>query len=82
MAQIEPLLAAMKKISESHSVPVSAVALNWVICKGVIPLAGAKNGKQAEANSKAMGWRLSEEEVKELDGLAIEGANTWTWQHG
>lgn len=82
MTRIDPLVEVMKKIAEAHSVPVSAVALNWVVCKGAIPLAGAKNAKQAEQNAKALGWRLTEGEVAELDKLSIEGSNTFMWQHG
>lgn len=29
-------------------VPVSCVGLNWIMCKGVVPLPGARNAKQAE----------------------------------
>jgi aryl-alcohol dehydrogenase-like predicted oxidoreductase len=43
------------------------VALNWVICKGALPIPGAKNATQAEQNAGALNWRLSEEEVAALD---------------
>ncbi|RUS25968.1 NADP-dependent oxidoreductase domain-containing protein [Jimgerdemannia flammicorona] len=81
MTQIEPLLQAMRGIAESRGKSVSAVALNWVICKGAIPLAGAKNAKQAEQNSQAVGWRLTEEEIVELEKHSMEGSNSWYWQH-
>lgn len=48
MQELEPLLETMRTIAAKHDVPVSAVALNWVICKGAIPLGGAKNREQAE----------------------------------
>ena len=41
--------------------------LNWLICKGAVPIPGAKNARQAEQNAGALGWRLTEEEVKRLD---------------
>jgi aryl-alcohol dehydrogenase-like predicted oxidoreductase len=54
MEQLEPLLNVMRKIAKSHDVPVSAVALGWVIAKGAIPLGGARNKQQAEqVSSKA-----------------------------
>ena len=37
----------------------SQVALNWIICKGAVPIPGAKNAAQAEQNAGALGWRLA-----------------------
>ena len=34
MDQLEPLLAVMRKIANARNVPVSAVGLNWIMCKG------------------------------------------------
>ncbi|KAI9013676.1 NADP-dependent oxidoreductase domain-containing protein [Hyaloraphidium curvatum] len=82
MARIDPLLDVMRRIADQKKVPVSAVALNWVICKGAIPLAGARNASQAEQNAKALGWRLSDAEIAELDKLSIEGSTDFFWQHG
>lgn len=53
--------------------PSCQVALNWLICKGAVPIPGAKNAAQATANAGALGWRLRQGEVEELDELAIEG---------
>ena len=50
-----------------HSKTPAQVALNWTICKGTVPIPGAKNAKQAADNLGAMGWRLSQAEVKALD---------------
>ena len=46
------------------------VALNWVICKGAIPIPGASNPQQVLDNAGALGWRLSDEEVAMLDAAA------------
>ena len=43
------------------------VALNWTICKGALPIPGVKNAKQLAEVAGAVGWRLSEGEVAELD---------------
>eukprot|EP00958_Prasinococcus_capsulatus_P019345 scaffold2364_cov426-Prasinococcus_capsulatus_cf.AAC.16 len=61
---------------------MAQVALNWVICKGAIPIPGAKNKEQAEENAGAVQWRLTKEQVAFLDEVAIKGSNTWIWQHG
>jgi pyridoxine 4-dehydrogenase len=38
-----------------------------VICKGAVPIPGAKNARQAEENAGAAGWRLAPEEIAALD---------------
>lgn len=48
MDTLEPLLGVMRRIAKTHDVPVSAVALGWVMAKGAIPLGGARNKSQAE----------------------------------
>ena len=64
---------APKEIGEAHGGKTPAqVALNWLICKGAVPIPGAKNARQAEQNAGALGWRLTEDEVKRLDGQATQ----------
>jgi Predicted oxidoreductases (related to aryl-alcohol dehydrogenases) len=71
LAKIEPLIHSMKKIGMNHDgKTASQVALNWVICKGAIPIPGAKNANQLEQNVGATGWRLTEEEIYLLDELS------------
>lgn len=86
MAEVEPLIAELRRIGEQHGNKTPAqVALNWLICKGTIPIPGAKNGAQAEQNAGALGWRLTPEEVADLDRLARPGRYTLFlrfWQHG
>lgn len=74
MAEIDPIVAELRRIGEGRGDRTPAqVALNWVICKGAIPIPGAKNRAQAEQNAGALGWRLSEDEVRSLDRLAKHG---------
>jgi len=71
LRKIKPLQAKLKEIGAAHGGKSAAqVALNWVICKGAIPIPGAKNRRQAEENAGALNWRLSEEEVRTLDQLS------------
>lgn len=66
--QIERLLGVMGEVGEAHDGRTQAqVALNWVICKGAIPIPGAKNAEQARSNAGALGWRLTDDEVALLD---------------
>jgi aryl-alcohol dehydrogenase-like predicted oxidoreductase len=68
LSQIPPLISALRKIGNAHDGKTPAqVALNWVMCKGAVPIPGAKNGTQLEANAGALGWRLSEDEIALLD---------------
>ena len=58
----------MTEIGQDHGGKSNAqVALNWVICKGALPIPGAKNAEQAQENAGALGWRLTDEEVAKLD---------------
>lgn len=66
--EIQPLIQLMREIGEGHGGKTTAqVAINWVICKGAIPLVGAKNQQQASENVGALGWRLTSKEVASLD---------------
>jgi aryl-alcohol dehydrogenase-like predicted oxidoreductase len=71
LSQIQPLIKAMTQIGQDHGGKTnSQVALNWVICKGALPIPGAKNAEQAQQNAGALGWRLSDAEVEKLDELS------------
>jgi aryl-alcohol dehydrogenase-like predicted oxidoreductase len=62
------LIDLMREIGASHGGKTPAqVALNWVICKGAVPIPGAKSARQAEENAGAAGWRLAPEEIASLD---------------
>ena len=67
LQQFQPLITLLKEISAERGKTPAQVALNWTICKGTVPIPGAKNAKQAAENLGAMGWRLSPEEVAALD---------------
>jgi aryl-alcohol dehydrogenase-like predicted oxidoreductase len=68
LGKIGGLLKLMTVIGQDHGGKSNAqVALNWVICKGALPIPGAKNGQQALENAGALGWRLTDEEVEKLD---------------
>jgi len=71
LEKITPLINAMKRIGLDHDGKTpSQVALNWVMCKGAIPIPGVKNLRQLEENAGALGWRLSEDEAGLLDEMS------------
>jgi aryl-alcohol dehydrogenase-like predicted oxidoreductase len=68
LPKIEPLLKLMTQIGQDRGGKTNAqVALNWVICKGALPIPGAKDAAQAHENAGTLGWRLTEEEIARLD---------------
>jgi len=70
LARLEPLIGLMKGIGQAHGGKTpSQVALNWAMCKGTVPIPGVKNMRQAEDNIGALGWRLTDAEVRALETL-------------
>jgi len=68
LGKIQPLIHLLREIGKAHDGKSPAqIALNWVICKGAVPIPGAKNARQARDNAGALGWRLSEAEIAALD---------------
>ena len=82
MKEIEPTLKAQKRIAEARGVTVAAVALNYNMVHGVVPVVGVRKPQQAESNLKALGWRLSEDEIAQLDQVTFNGETTSLWQQG
>ena len=68
LENIQPLIRLLQDIGRNHEGKTTAqVAINWLICKGAVPIPGAKNAKQAMENAGALGWELSSEEMDRLD---------------
>ena len=68
LGRIQPLIQLLNKIGSDHAGKTAAqVALNWVICKGAVPITGVKTPIHALQNAGALGWRLSDEEIQRLD---------------
>jgi aryl-alcohol dehydrogenase-like predicted oxidoreductase len=73
LANVQPLIELEREIGQAHGGKTPAqVAINWVMCKGAVPIPGAKNARQADENAGATGWHLAEDEVTAL-GQASEG---------
>ncbi len=73
LPKLPPLMKLMTQIGQDQGGKTNAqVALNWLICKGTMPIPGAKNAKQAEANAGALGWRLTDDQVAALDEASEE----------
>eukprot|EP00543_Licmophora_paradoxa_P009029 CAMPEP_0202444368 /NCGR_PEP_ID=MMETSP1360-20130828/3474_1 /ASSEMBLY_ACC=CAM_ASM_000848 /TAXON_ID=515479 /ORGANISM="Licmophora paradoxa, Strain CCMP2313" /LENGTH=472 /DNA_ID=CAMNT_0049060351 /DNA_START=19 /DNA_END=1437 /DNA_ORIENTATION=- len=77
---VGPLLKVMEGVAQAREKTIAQVALNYIICKGAIPIPGARNKEQVLDNLGATGWRLTEEEITILEqeadklGFGFEGA--------
>jgi len=76
LGRIQVLVKRLKEIGEAHGGKTcNQVALNWLLCKKVLPIPGAKTPSQVQENLGALGWRLTAAEVAELDLMS----STFTW---
>lgn len=64
------LLECLQEVAKYRNKTMAQVAINWCICKGTIPIPGAKNVDQARQNIGSLGWELDPGEVMELDKAA------------
>jgi len=71
-AETVAALSVVRTIATSRQKTPAQVALNWCICKGTVPIPGARTVEQARENAGALGWRLTEEEVASLDAVAVD----------
>jgi len=55
----------------AHGGTPAQVALNWTMCKGAVPIPGARSPDQVRGALGACGWRLTAAEIAELDA-AVE----------
>lgn len=71
LVRIQPLIQMLRELGEAYGGRTPAqVALNWLLCKGTLPIPGVKTKAQAEQNLGALGWRLSEDDVAKLDEMS------------
>jgi|ERR1039458_10253217 aryl-alcohol dehydrogenase-like predicted oxidoreductase len=68
LSRIQALVSKLRELGLAHGGKTpNQAALNWLLCKGTLPIPGAKNAAQARENAGALGWRLNPAEVAELD---------------
>ncbi|MEX0761828.1 MAG: aldo/keto reductase [Dehalococcoidia bacterium] len=68
---LPPVIGLMREIGQAHGdKSPSQVALNWLMRKGAVPIAGSKSAAHARSNAGAMGWRLSDDDMAALDEVS------------
>jgi aryl-alcohol dehydrogenase-like predicted oxidoreductase len=68
LEKVQPVLALLREIGEGHAKAPAQVALRWLVDReGVLPIPGAKNGRQAASNAEALSFSLAAAEIEALD---------------
>jgi aryl-alcohol dehydrogenase-like predicted oxidoreductase len=74
----QPVVALLGEIGDRYSKTPAQVALRWLIeQESVLPIPGAKNGRQAASNAEALSFSLVAAEIQALDR-----ATTAWWRRG
>jgi aryl-alcohol dehydrogenase-like predicted oxidoreductase len=69
---IQPVIKLLREIGDKYSKTPSQVALCWLIENPIVlPIPGAKNGKQARDNAEALTFSLTSEEVDALSQATL-----------
>ncbi len=73
MLEVEKVIAVLSKTAKNHMCTVSQVALNWLGSNAiVIPIPGVKNSAQARENAMSLDFKLSNQELAEIDAISKE----------
>ncbi len=68
LQKIAPVISLLRNFGEKYDRTPAQVALNWLIAQGnVIPIAGVKTAEQVRQNAGALGWKLNDDEIAELE---------------
>ena len=71
-ADLDPLRSVISKLSQKYDKSMAQIALNWCIQHQVVPLVGCRSPTQARDSVGCLGWSLSDEDVKQLDKVALD----------
>ena len=65
---VTPIVALLLEIGDAHDRSPAQVALRWLIENDlVLPIPGAKNGRQAADNAGALAFSLTPADIEALD---------------
>jgi len=67
---MKSFLRVLQEVSARVGKTPAQVSLNWIICKGAIPIPGASSPRSVEENAGALGWRLAADDIAVLDAAA------------
>jgi len=83
LPQLEALTGLMDQIGAAHGVSVAQVAMAWAINKGTILLVGVTKSHHVENAVKAVGIKLTADEMVQLEEAAAKtGVDTrGSWEN-
>jgi aryl-alcohol dehydrogenase-like predicted oxidoreductase len=68
LEKAQPVVGLLGEIGGRYSRTPAQVALRWLVEQGgILPIPGAKNGRQAASNAEALSFSLAEAEIQALD---------------
>jgi aryl-alcohol dehydrogenase-like predicted oxidoreductase len=72
MAAVQPIVDLLREIGQRYNKTPSQVALRWLVENElVLPIPGAKNGRQAAENVETLAFSLTLEEIEALDRATL-----------
>lgn len=66
----QELLSTLQVIGKDYGKTQAQVAINWAVCKGTVPIPGARTLQMAQDNLGAVGWSLRPDAIEQLDRAA------------
>ena len=68
LAEAARLVAVLRQIGAAYGKSGAQVALRWLMQQAgtVVPIPGAKRAEQAEENAGVAGWRMTDDEVRQV----------------
>ncbi len=71
LEKIAPVISLLRQLGQKHDRTPAQVALNWLIAGGnVVAIAGAKTAAQVQQNAGALGWKLNDLEIAQLEQVS------------
>ncbi|WP_110665826.1 2,5-didehydrogluconate reductase DkgB [Salinicola halophilus] len=61
--------ATLKRIAETHDATPAQIALAWIAARDIIVIPSSTKREHQQSNLEALDIRLSDEEIREIDGL-------------
>jgi aryl-alcohol dehydrogenase-like predicted oxidoreductase len=71
--KLEPLFKVLEEVAKAHKKTIAQVAINWLMNRNhfIIPIPGAKNGRQARENAGTLDWYLTEDEYARINQAEV-----------
>jgi aryl-alcohol dehydrogenase-like predicted oxidoreductase len=73
LEQAMPVVEELERIGLEHDRSAAQVALNWLARQdAVLPIPGAKHGRQADDNARSIDFEISEDQAARLDAVSLQ----------